>query len=419
MLETDDPREAIRAKDLPTQAAAARDLARMGTWSDLEHLLDLATTHKRTGMRLSAAAAAADILHRYRTGAAGAPLDADKIATILEWSRTTDPGRNPSALMLLAAFPDKRVIGRLGRLLRDPRADVRAGAAVAVRRMALSHTDLDPLPLRRAFGDWLTHRKRRPDAVAELARLTGDLGWSEHRGAVLDVIGLSGPVTEAANTAITRLDGRKEPETWSGLYTSDGLDVLEQAVEPRATSWMLVGDGHLALHDGTATPFSITDGGWLRCDALDEAARLIWAPRVDDMERRPAIQLPGRTWFRRAGKDLLAWLDRHANAITEAHRPATAALLAEAETLEGATGKRAVPIAHLLHGEAQDARDALAALTERARPRNDLFAWLGRAEDALGHSDAARDAYARYLDKARRNDPHRPHAEARLEALDG
>ena len=40
--------------------------------------------------------------------------------------------------MLWSAFPDRVLVTRLLRMLRDPRIEVRAGAAVALRRMVLS-----------------------------------------------------------------------------------------------------------------------------------------------------------------------------------------------------------------------------------------------------------------------------------------
>jgi hypothetical protein len=425
MLETEDPRAAIGAKDLPTQAAAARDLARMGTWEDVEGLLELATSHKRTGLRLSAAAAAADILHRYRTGAMGEPLGPERTRIVLDWSRRTDPGHNPSSLMLLAAIPERSVLDRLGRLLRDPRVDVRAGAAVTVRRMALSHTDLAPAALRRAFGTWLAHRKTPGDARVELIRLIGDLGWTEHREAVLDARGASEPLTEAATTALERLDAREDPAAWSGLYLSDGLDVLEQDLEPRPGSLLLVHGAHLVHgpHPSEAPLPGVVsadlEDGLLHADALPAPARLVWAPRVGQPERTRAIQVPGTTWFRLEGKALVAFLEAHPDLLGEPHRPATGALLATLAEPEGAVEKRGRVIAHLLHGEAEAAREQLVEMTAGKRPRNELFAWLGRAEEALGNERAALGAYRTYLEKAKKKEPLRPHAEARAEALDG
>ena len=52
MGETEDPRAALGAKDVRTRAAAARDLARQGSWGDLEALVDVALGDKSTSVRL-------------------------------------------------------------------------------------------------------------------------------------------------------------------------------------------------------------------------------------------------------------------------------------------------------------------------------------------------------------------------------
>ena len=262
-METEDPRAALGAKDLPTQAAGARDLARMGTWDDLDQLLELATNHRRTGLRLIAAAAAADILHRTRTGAAGDAPSRSQIDSIVDWVKRTDPGLNPSALMLLSAFPEKRIIDRLGRLLRDPRNDVRTGAAVAVRRMAVSHTLLEGRghdSLRGAVSGWITDRRTPADALTALILLVGNLGWESHREALFSVQAASAPVQEAIDTARQRLDARKSFDGFSGLYISNGLDALELAEQERASSWLLLHDGAAVIDAGDAAPVSLDEG---------------------------------------------------------------------------------------------------------------------------------------------------------------
>lgn len=66
MAETEDPVAALSAKQLPIRAAGARDLALTGTHIHLELLLRTAIRDVSPGVRLGCAAAAADILTRYR-----------------------------------------------------------------------------------------------------------------------------------------------------------------------------------------------------------------------------------------------------------------------------------------------------------------------------------------------------------------
>lgn len=417
MRETDDPRVALHGKSLPKAAAAARDLGRMGTWDDVPGLLDVANTHRRTGLRLAAAAAAADILHRYRTGAAGT-LPPGARDTILDWSKRTDPGYNPSALMVLAAFPESAVIDRLGRLMRDPRADVRAGAGVAIRRMALSHTDLSGGPLRRAVGAWLTHRKTPADSLTELVRLVGDLGWSEHRQAALDAAGTSAPVTEAVETASARLTSRAEAASWDGLWVSDGLDVFEQDEADRSSSWLLVGEGTASLDGKKPVPAKLTDEG-LSVKKLG-TLRMVWAPRLTDPESVPVLQGAGRSWY--AVTDpaaVLAWLEQTHPDLSAEQAPANAGLLRAFDDAEGAAADRGRAIARLVVGDVDGALAALASLTTGKRPRADLYYWLGRAHQAAGSPADARDAYAHYLERAGKKAVFRSLAEAALDQLGG
>ena len=73
-METTEPLAALKSKAISDRAAGCRDLALTGTVEHLEILADLAASDKSPGVRLNAAAAAADILSRCRTGEARARL---------------------------------------------------------------------------------------------------------------------------------------------------------------------------------------------------------------------------------------------------------------------------------------------------------------------------------------------------------
>lgn len=417
-METEDPRAALGAKDLPTQAAAARDLSQMGTWEDLDPLLELATGHKRTGMRLIAAAAAADILHRHRTGALE-PLDKEQQRQIVEWVKRTDPGLSPSALMMLSAFPERDVVSRLGRLLRDPRNDVRTGAAVAIRRMAVSDTMVEPersAVVRQAIPSWLGDRRTPPDAVVALVNLIGNLGWEELREVIFGLQSTSQVVMDAIALAQQRLDARKELDGWSGLYVSDGRDALELTLEERDEGLLLVGGGTVSVDGGEPVEARIEDGR-LHADALPGPARLAWVPRIGEHEMHQAIQVQGRTWYRIEGKDAVDWLDTEGHRLGPDQRPATRFFEAEFEELEGATGKRARAVAAWLAGDMEAADEQLTALTGTKKPRADLYFWLGELRREQGRGDEARTAWQTFLERAPKRAPLRPIAEARLEEL--
>ncbi|MFK7926597.1 MAG: tol-pal system YbgF family protein [Myxococcota bacterium] len=397
-METEDPRAAIAAKDLPTQAAGARDLARIGTWDDVDDLLDLAMNHKRTGLKLIAASAAADIVHRYRTGTAGEPLGDERAEDLASWVKRTDPGINPGILMLLSAVPTPKVIDRLGRLLRDPRGDVRTGAAVAVRRMAVSHTDLDMAPLRAAVLKWLTDRRSPPDALTALVQLVGGLGWSELRDTLIDLSTTSEPVREAVTEALGQLDQRAAAENWHGLWLSNGLDVLEQVAEDPALSWLVIGHSKLAIQGRKPSAHKLSHGA-LTSRALPSAARLAWVPRLGHSNRTPAVQVLGHTWYRVEGTELAAWLDEHALELSEAAAPALDGLAGTLADEEGAAGARARAIAHVLADQLDQADEQLSKLTSGKKPRADLLFWLGELRRRQGRPKDARDAYSAFIDR--------------------
>ena len=68
-METTDPVAALKSKSISDRAAGCRDLSLVGTVEHLDALADLAGSDRSPGVRLSAAAAAADILSRCRIGA--------------------------------------------------------------------------------------------------------------------------------------------------------------------------------------------------------------------------------------------------------------------------------------------------------------------------------------------------------------
>lgn len=416
-METEDPRAALGAKDLPTQAAGARDLARVGTWDDVDDLLQLAVNHKRTGLRLIAAAAAADIVHRYRTGSAGEPLGTERANDLVDWVKRTDPGLNPSALMLLSAVPTKTVVSRLGRLLRDPRGDVRTGAAVAVRRMAVSHTDLELPHLREAVGTWLTDRRSPPDALAELVHLVGRLGWSELRPAVQNLRTTSEPVREAITQTLQQLDVRADPATWQGLWLSNGLDVLEQIADDPPTTWMLIGPDAVVTDGGQIASAEWQDDR-LHSDALPGPARLAWLPRLGQPTPSAALQAPGQTWYRVEGTELMTWLDEHALNIPPAAAPAAASVAASLAEAEGAAAVRARAICQVIAGDLQGADEALTKLTGTKKPRADLFFWLGELRLRQGRSADAIAAFTTFVDRNPKRSPLLQPAQQRLAELE-
>jgi hypothetical protein len=375
----------------------------------------MAATHKRLGMRLSAVGAVADILHRLATGLqrGDSGLSPDMKATILDWVKDQDPGANPSLLMMLAHLDEDRATDRLIRLLRDPRADVRAGAVVTLRRMALSSLTLDAARPLADVERGLVERRFAPDVGLELARLVGEAGWSSLRS-VLAHLEPVGAAREVVAEALRRLDMRNDPDSWSGVYTSNGLDVLEQDEGPRHGSLMVVHGGYFAIDAGGPLPLRLSAG---RLMGPEGSIRMVWAARVGFPERTPALQSRSRTWYRLEGKLLVEAVESGSLRTSLAAGPASGALYAALAAEDGPAAERARAIVLCQEGRWTEGRAALLALMDGKRSRWELYPWLARASEALGDGAGARAAWLTVLEKAPRRSPLRTEAESRIAEL--
>lgn len=418
-METEDPREALQARDLPVQAAGARDLALMGEWRDLTPLLELAGTARRTGLRLITAAAAADIVHRYRTGRAEPAPTTAQVTALLDRVKLLDPAANPNALMVLSAFPEPSVLERLGRLLRDPRNTVRLGAQIALRRMALSHTAFDLERVGDAIPTWLADPRIPSDSRAELIRLAGEAGYRDLLPTLESTMAESSAESKALTTALERLSARTEPATWDGVWVSDGRDVLEPGPVDGPPDVLIVGEGSASHDFGPARPL-ILDQGRVRIEGEPPLGplRQIIAPRLGYAEAHPALQSRDRTWYRAQVPDELVDLMRvHAASFNSGQLPATLSLPTALEAADSNAARRALPLAHLLTDQLDVAEDKLSSLVAGKRPRAEDLLWMARVHDLRGRAEQAIALYQEYLTKSSKKPWGVQLAEARVSAL--
>ncbi|MCB9665571.1 MAG: hypothetical protein H6732_15780 [Alphaproteobacteria bacterium] len=411
-METDDPRASLGARSVSERCAAARDLARHGGWDDLPELVARGWTDPSMPVRLYAAAAAADILGRRRGAVGQDTLSSEEEAQTLRWAFGGDPGENPSMLMLAAPVQSEDCFRRLARVVRDPRSDVRLGVVTAVRRMALSAT-AERERIGAAIQGWFADEKVPDDTRGELARLVGEAGFHGLRDQVLAVRRRGEAVAELADEALDRLDRRKDPATWRGVWRSDGLDVFELALGPR--------DDRLAVSDGG----SWFEGGGPRVLAvgpegatLDGApAALVWATPLGTHAPLLALQAAGRTWWGVPAEEAPDVLEARWQQLAGFDVAGRRALRAWADGLEGAAGQRAQIIATWLAGDLEAALELVDGPMRRKRPRIDLFWWRGRVLADLGRADEAREDLAAFLDKAKGDAPFVPEAQALLAEL--
>lgn len=406
MGKTDDARAALLKGDVATRTAAARALARDGRFADVEALVDRAAHDKSPSLRLYAAAAAADILARRRGAAGQKKLTKAQRAQVHDLLRPIDPGVNPGLLMLWSAVADKTALDRLGRMLRDPRNGVRAGAAMAVRRMALSAAAATDKSIPKAVHGWIGTGRLPPDALLELGRLIGQAGWTQLAADLGPISGAGRPHAGVVAEARDRLAARAQPEAWAGLWCSHGSDVLLPSASRTCVDWLAIEGGSAWRMDGTAAPLTLDPA------QLDgSAARLVWAPRLGDEEDGCAIQWGGHTFWGASGPALAKQLDALASGLAE--RPEVALAAAGwLSKVEGVVAPR-VRVRLLVEGGAiAEAAAALEPLLAAAKPRPELFLWLAHVRRAEGDVGAAREAAQTFLERAAKRAPLRARAEA-------
>lgn len=401
MGETEDPRAALGDKSVAVRAAAARDLSLVGDYADLPPLVEMAVQAPSSALRLYAAAAAADILHRHR-GLPGHPtLSAEQRREVLTWATSYDPGRNPGLLMMLSAVPDETSRSRLLRMLRDPRNGVRAGAAMALRRMAISAAAMEEGGVAETVAEALADGRTPPDASLELIKMVGEVGWQELREAASRAGGQGRVHAEAAEEALRRLDARRELAGWDGLYLSDGLDVFEPGA-PGEVQVRLVAGGRTAGEHETPRDLTVADG-LAHVEGTEAPARLVWASRIGRPaeEISAALQQAGRTWWRIAGKELPATVEQHLGRFSETAAPLLAGPAAWLAEIEGAVAPRVRAIATYLSGDVEGAGALLEEqVGGKRKPRADVWYWLARVRLDRGEKKPALEALETFLSTA-------------------
>ncbi len=301
MVAKKDPESGLLSKDIATRAAAARDLGKTGDWSDIKLLLDMSITDKSSSVRLHVAGAVSNILSRMRGACGQSRLSASRGKALEQWIRHIDPGHNVSLPLILSAVNSKSAIEKLGRMLRDPRAGVRQGAAIALRRMVFSGGFERHAAASRLVASWLTARKYPTDAKVELSALVGEVGWYNCLP-MLETLSTAGEglLLETLREARERLSVRRELSGWTGLWIDEGVDVLEVNQEPRERRWMIIVDERVIFSDGRTVTLSLLEG---QAEIDGVVSKLLWLPVPGKNPPERALQGAGVTWWLQQGKD--------------------------------------------------------------------------------------------------------------------
>ncbi len=413
MAQHEDPRAALHDKSVSVRAAAARTLSRVGTFEDLPALVQIAIEENSSALRLYAAAAAADILHR-RRGLHDAPtLTPVEVKQVHQWVRSYDPGRNPGLLMMLSSIVDEASLARLARVLRDPRNGVRAGAMVALRRMALSASAADDALIPAMVAASLADTRMTPDVTLDLVRLVGEVGWMDLREAIRRSAAGGRLHPEVVQEALRRLDARGTPDAWEGVWLDYGLDVSEAGEPDTNGPWRVIGGGLATTGEPPVRLALDPASGRATLPGEPTPLRLLWtsAPGHPDTTRR-AIQQGERTWWAQEDKDLLEVLERLIDELPAGATDALVPLAARLEAFEGMLAPRVRAMILWRAGALDAALALLTELTDAKKPRADLYWWLARVQVDLGQPDDARRSLDEFLERSAAKARYRTEAEA-------
>jgi hypothetical protein len=300
-METTDPVAALASKDIAERAAGCRDLSLAGTVEHLELLCHHIGMDRSPGVRLSAAVAAGDILSRCRVGDARKTLSDDQRDVYVAMFSKVDPSLNAGIFPVLACLDRPQSFQMIKGGLRDPRRDVRLGAAVGLMRLCISVSVADDTDFEESVVALLADTRHQPDAIAQIARVCAAAGFS---GATEFIrhIQLSGTHAEMVMEALGVLDGGQHP--LQGLWYSDGKDAGETNLDsPQGPAVAVFADSGTYLNEGKR---------WEKKTKW-EISRRMFARRVGEQEPGPSFQADGRTFYAGLGAivDELVGADVH------------------------------------------------------------------------------------------------------------
>jgi len=414
----------IDSKSVHDRVKAVQMAALEGRVDDIPMLLGLAQKDKSPGVRLGAAAAAADILSRYRTGEAAASFTIPQKLAVLGAFKGLDPGINPALFQVLGALGGKKALGRLKIGVRDPRYDVRNGAIVGLLRYCSSLAVAKDEAVRDTVIGLLDDDRLRPDSRAGIILICASCGWSEARGRIEAELDREDQVGQAAAAAVERLDYAADPTTMAGSWYSSGLDAGEINPGAGISAWLLL-HGELGLIGavGELSPirWRMEGPAHLRIrrgnERVDWDVRRMWLSPGPDQPEAGALQFEGRMWYPATIENLLelseVLLDSGGGVDRRRREEVVALVLPMLPDTE--PGRRAAALLELSVGHFDESIELLSAMMAKKKAAVELHFFLGEALSGAGREDEARKSWQTYIDQAGKRGPHLTKARRRLE----
>lgn len=222
---------------------AIKELGLNGNVDSLDSLIELSIEDDSPAVRLRSAEAASDILSRHRIGPSRDVLSVGQRRLFLDQFRRVDPFSNPGLFPFLACLDLPRCLSRILVGLRDPRYDVRLGAALGLRRYCCSWSVSGRASAEKKVVQAFTDSRLKPDVLASLSELVAACGWQSAREALQNLLGREDQAGFAAEAALDTLDELASPDGLQGIWASSGLDAGEISSTPRPKSWLVLGPG--------------------------------------------------------------------------------------------------------------------------------------------------------------------------------
>lgn len=389
-MEMNDVVAALGAKGISDRAAACRELSRIGGVEHIEVLTERARIDKSPGVRLSAAAAVADILSRCRVGPARSALNDDQRDVYFDLFGRIDPAMNGGVFPMLGALDRPRSLTMLQGGLRDPRADVRLAAAVGLMRLCSSIAVANDSEMEESVVSLLADTRHAPDAVAQICRLCAAVGYRSATD-IIRHVQLTGTHQDMVIEALGILDGADHP--LRGVWFSDGRDAGESNPESPLGSALMLFDGNTALcHDGKR---------WAAVPSFAPSRRM-FLRRAGEAEARPAFQTADRTFY--AGLTEHPTHDDWSVPGRETKASGRAVTVLVELVDESAFQQRALAHIAMGGGSVDVARTALEAAIAAKKTPSDCWLHLADLLWAVGDQSAAAAHYATYAKKGKKKD---------------